>query len=275
MKIPFPKPRPAGFFALFTASFCFAAGLPRNEPVLALSGVLFAVCLAYCFLSVFLLALIHKKNVAALRTSIVPEKVPINGRVALRLSQKIYFFQLPAVLIRYKLLLSTKDNKKIECFFGSSFFKNAEAEFMALRRGAYYGAHDELAIQDVLGFFYRPLKLYQGIGERLLALPSPAESCPPMPAVAGGADGRSETASRKTDDLTEQRPYIPGDDPRRINWKLYAHAGELFIRQEERSPPRSRFILLIDTEADASLYSESEGAAAVDALCRAALSLFL
>jgi hypothetical protein len=104
----------------------------------------------------------------------------------------------------------------------------------------------------------------------------PAETYPQLLAVTGGTEGRGDAAFRKTDDFTEQRPYIPGDDPRRINWKLYAHAGELFIRQQDREPPpHSRFVLLIDTEADPSLYSASEGAAAIDALCSAALSLLL
>jgi uncharacterized protein (DUF58 family) len=276
MKIPFPKPRLAGIFAVFAAALCFVSGFPRKEPVLTLAAALFAVCLAYCFTAVFLLALVHKKNAGALRAHIVPEKTPAQCGAALRLSRQIYFFQLPCVLIRYKLLLATKDGKAIESVFGGSFFKKADAEFTVSRRGAYYGVYDELVIQDIFGFFRRPLKLYQIENERLLALPVPAETCPPALSATGGTEGRSGTIFRKTDDFTEQRPYIPGDDPRRINWKLYAHAGELFIRQQDREPqPHSRFILLIDTEADPSLYSASEGAAAVDALCSAALALLL
>jgi uncharacterized protein (DUF58 family) len=276
MKIPFPKPRPAGIFAMLAAALCFVSGFPRKEPVLTLAAALFAVCLAYCFVSVFLLALVHGKNAAALRAHIVPEKTPVNGSAALRLSRRIYFFELPGVLIRYKLCLATKDGKTIENVFGGSFFKKAGAEFTVSRRGAYYGAYDELAIQDIFGFFRRPLGLYRGENERLLALPAPAETYPQLLSVTGGTEGRGKTIFRKTDDFTEQRPYIPGDDPRRINWKLYAHAGELFIRQEEREPPpHSRFVLLIDTEADPSLYSASEGALAVDVLCSAALALLL
>ncbi|MDR1257395.1 MAG: DUF58 domain-containing protein [Spirochaetaceae bacterium] len=248
----------------------------RKEPVLTLSAALFAACLVYCFLSVFLLALVHRKNAGTLRTYIVPEKTPVQGSVEIRLSQRIYFFELPAILIRYKLRLATKDGKTIENIFGNSFFKKVNAEFTVSRRGAYYGAHDELVIQDIFGFFRRPLKLYQGENERLIALPVPAETSPPALSVTGGTEGLGGAVFRKTDDFTEQRPYIPGDDPRRINWKLYAHAGELFIRQQDREPPpHSRFVLLIDTEADPSLYSAEEGAAAVDGLCGTALTLLL
>jgi uncharacterized protein (DUF58 family) len=276
MKIPFPKLRPAGIFAVVTSALCLTSGIPRKEPVLALAAALFAVSIAYCFLAVFLLALVHRKNACALRAYIVPQKTPVQSSAALRLSRRIYFFQFPAVLIRYKMYLSTKDGKTIENIFDGLFFKKADAEFAVLRRGAYYGAYDEIVIQDIFGFFRLSLKLYRGKNERLLALPVPAETYPQLLAAMGGTEGRGEAVFRKTDDFTEQRPYIPGDDPRRINWKLYAHAGELFIRQQDREPPpHSRFVLLIDTESDDSLYSAEEGAAAVDGLCGAALSLLL
>jgi uncharacterized protein (DUF58 family) len=276
MKMAFPKPHRAGIFAMSVAVLCFVSGILRNEPVLTLSATLFAVSLAYCFLSVFLLTLFHKKNAAALRAYIVPTKTPVQGSATLRLSKQSYFFQLPAVLIRYKLRLATKDCKTIENVFDGSFFKNISAEFAVSQRGAYYGVYDEIVIQDIFGFFRRSIKLYQGKDERLLVLPVPSETHPQLLAVTGGTEGRGDAVLRKTDDFTEQRPYIPGDDPRRINWKLYAHAGELFIRQQDREPPpHSRLVLLIDTEADPYLYSTSEGAVAVDALCSAALSLLL
>jgi hypothetical protein len=244
-------------------------------------------------LSVFLLGLIYRKKAAALSARIIPEKLNVNKNGTVRLSQKIYFFQMPAILIRYKLTLSTKDNglikesirflnksnifnRKIECVFGGDFFKEMAADFTAAWRGAYYGSYDELIIQDIFGFFCCALKVPQGKNERLLVLPAPAETVPPVLPLSGGLERRSENSIRKTDDLTEQRPYIPGDDPRRINWKLYSHAGELFVRQEDREPPpHSEFILLLDTETEGELYPGYEGHAAVDALCSAALTLLL
>ncbi|MDR1149247.1 MAG: DUF58 domain-containing protein [Spirochaetaceae bacterium] len=274
--IPFPKPRPIGIFALCIAALSFAAGFLRKEPVLPLVGAVFICCLAYCFLSVFFLAFIHRKKALMIFTRIVPEKVDIHENAAMLLSQKISFFQIPGVLIRYKLTLATKDNKKIEYVFGRSFFKNGHADFPAARRGAYYGMYDDLVFQDIFGFFYNVLKLPQDKSERLLVLPVPAETVPSVPYLASGEKRRSETKIHKTDDLTEQRPYIPGDDPRRINWKLYSHAGELFVRQEEREPPpHSQFILLIDTDADSGLYSAEEGIDAVDSLCSIALSMLI
>ena len=269
-----PKPRPIGIFTLSVAALGFLAGAARKEPVLILAGAVFSFCLAYCFLSVFLTAALQRKKAAALSARIVPEKVTVRKNAALLLSRQIHFFQMPAVLVRYKLLLATKDDKKIEHIFDFSFFKKASADFPAPGRGAYYGPYDSLTVQDVFGFFCQATPLPQDRAERLLARPVPSETHPAIRLLASGAERRNETELRKTDDLTEQRPYIPGDDPRRINWKLYSHAGELFVRQEERAPPpHSRFVLLMDTDADSTLYSAEEGAAAVDSLCAAALSL--
>lgn len=271
-----PKPRPIGIFTICVAALGFIAGIIRKEPVLILAGAVFAFCLAYCFLSVFFTALLCKRKAALLSVRMAPERVTAGKSGTMQLSRQTHFFQMPTVLVRYKLLLATKDGKKIEYVFDRSFFKEASADFSAPGRGAYYGAYDSLVVQDVFGFFCCGLRLPQDRAERLLVLPVPAETHPAARLLANGAERRNETELRRTDDLTEQRPYIPGDDPRRINWKLYSHAGELFVRQEEREPPpHSQFVLLVDTDADGGLYTAEEGAAAVDDLCSMALSLLL
>jgi hypothetical protein len=69
---------------------------------------------------------------------------------------------------------------------------------------------------------------------------------------------------------------VPGDDPRRINWKLYSHGGELFVREGEREPPpHANIILLIDTQFDPPLYSGEAARRGVDLLCENALAVSL
>ncbi|HOV15824.1 MAG TPA: DUF58 domain-containing protein, partial [Spirochaetota bacterium] len=46
-------------------------------------------------------------------------------------------------------------------------------------------------------------------------------------------------------DFFDNRKYYPGDDFRRINWKVFAHSNELHIRQEEKIPPKVGEIFLI------------------------------
>jgi hypothetical protein len=69
---------------------------------------------------------------------------------------------------------------------------------------------------------------------------------------------------------------VPGDDPRRINWKLYGHSGGLFVRDGEREPPpQSNIIIFIDTEYDPLLYSASAARHGIDMLCEYALAAAL
>jgi hypothetical protein len=185
------------------------------------------------------------------------------------------------VIIRYKLKLATKDNKRLELFFARSFFRRRESAFTVPFRGAYFGAADELLICDIFGFFRARRLLPHGAKARLLASPAPGGGETARTARSGGGEQREEGRVTRTDDLIEQRPYTPGDDPRRINWKLYGHAGDLFVREEDRRPPpRGRFALLLSTEARAALFPPApaaygaarRGAPEADLLCGAALA---
>jgi hypothetical protein len=93
---------------------------------------------------------------------------------------------------------------------------------------------------------------------------------------SGGTEQRNETQFLRTDNLIDHRPYVPGDDPRRINWKLYGHAGDLFVREgEPEPPPHSQLVILVDTQADDALYAAEPGRRGVDLLCENALALAL
>ncbi|MDR1909530.1 MAG: DUF58 domain-containing protein, partial [Spirochaetaceae bacterium] len=85
---------------------------------------------------------------------------------------------------------------------------------------------------------------------------------------------RSGEERVRRDSFTGHRPYAPGDDPRRINWKLYGHLGDLFVREgEPEPPPLSRLTILIDTQYDPRLYTPEGGSRGVDLLCENALAL--
>ena len=44
-------------------------------------------------------------------------------------------------------------------------------------------------------------------------------------------------SQKRTHELYESRPYFPGDDPRKIHWKLYAHTNTLSIKLGAFEPP--------------------------------------
>lgn len=57
-------------------------------------------------------------------------------------------------------------------------------------------------------------------------------------------------------EFAQYRAYEPGDEPRQIDWKLYARSDKFFVRESERDSPLNVWILLDATasmaQADAS-----------------------
>jgi len=277
-----------GSFVLLVTVLAFLAGWLRNELALTLLGTVFLIILIYCFLAVFFLGIIYRKKGQALSLAISSEVVNLGNNAELCIKtnsgfppEKNYFFRPPMALIRCELRLETKDGRVIRQYADPG--KENLCNFPVFERGAYYshssaGKGDRLIISDIPGFFSISLAVFQSEGIRLLAVPSPAEELIALLLKSGGSEERAEPHYRKSDDFTNHRPYIPGDDPRRINWKLYSHAplGDLFVREgEPEPPPHSRLLLLIDTEVDSSLYTVDDGRRAVDILCEIALAVAL
>lgn len=72
-------------------------------------------------------------------------------------------------------------------------------------------------------------------------------------ATAGG-DGVGMHASRSRGaglEFAQYRGYEPGDEPRRIDWKLYARSDRYFVREAERDSPLTIWIV-IDASASMS-----------------------
>ena len=68
------------------------------------------------------------------------------------------------------------------------------------------------------------------------------------PRRARGSTGLGQHLSRSRGagiEFAQYRAYEPGDEPRRIDWKLYARSDRHFVRESERglmTPPYSRRI---------------------------------
>jgi uncharacterized protein (DUF58 family) len=268
----------------------FAAGLWRKELALTLSGAVFLIIAAYCFIAVLAAGLPWRGRPGAVTVRIPARSVTAGKIVEAELRRgdgggasgaggteglvSGRRFRWPGVLARYQLRLETRDGRKLNRFFDPGI--PGWVQFVVEKRGAYYGSFDELVITDAAGLFRLTLPVPQDSSPRLLASPLPAEEPIPLRIPPGGRERRNEVHYRKTDDLTDHRPYIPGDDPRRINWKLYGHLGDLFVREgEPEPPPHSRLLILIDTQADGALYGAEEARRGVDLLCENALTIGL
>jgi uncharacterized protein (DUF58 family) len=266
-----------GLFVMVIILLAFAAGHLRNELALTLLAAVFLTIVAYCFAAVFLLALLYRGRLSSISAGVVTKTVTAGKEGEFRFTAKRRFFRLPGVLARYELRLETRDGRMIRHIFDPGRAAAGAVKIFAVKeRGAYYGPCDVFAVFDTPGFFRLPFPVPQGEEPRLLALPLPAEEAAALPIRSGGEEQRSEPHYRRTDDLTDHRPYIPGDDPRRINWKLYGHAGDLFVREgEPEPPPHSRLVILLDTQTDPGLYDPEAGRRAVDLLCANALAAAL
>ena len=280
----FPIPRTMGSFAILITALAFLAGQIRNELALTLLGTVFSCILSYSFLGAFLLGLVHRRKALSLSIAIASETVNVQSHGELLIKADRHFWRLPAILVRCEICLKTRDGRVIRHCADPALSQAAlpgagnYSRFPVSERGAYYGEHDRFIVFDAPGFFRLSIPIPQGAGPRLFAVPVAAEDSIPLSLKAGGSRQRNEPHYRKSDELTDHRPYIPGDDPRRINWKLYGHApmGELFVREgEPEPPPHSRLLILIDTETDSALYTLDEGRRAVDLLCESALAAAL
>jgi uncharacterized protein (DUF58 family) len=121
--------------------------------------------------------------------------------------------------------------------------------FTAGHRGLYSSGAVTLEMRDVLGFTAHSLSLPQ---EETLAVLPPVLPREAMPPVMEQTDESAVYARsrRRSESLLEVRKYYPGDDVRRLNWKLFAHMDELYLRVgEEVPPPESRILVVLDAAA--------------------------
>lgn len=141
-----------------------------------------------------------------------------------------------------------------------------------LFRGVYRG-RAVLVAGDAFGFWSSRREL-PGILETA-AFPEPEGRATGLPRGSGG--DREDASDRRIrgEDRFDSRPYVPGDDPRRLHWKLYARFGDLFVRPGDLAPPPRRIVrVLLDTERPGFLSGEA-GNDYLDALVSAALGYAL
>jgi uncharacterized protein (DUF58 family) len=268
-----------GIFILLIIIFAFTAGAVRQEIALALTGAVFLAVWVYCLVMTLFLALLHRRRARGAFIRVSPREV-----TAGEMAEAVYgadtggIFQLPGILVRYRLLLAAKDGRRIQYDFNpaDSPPKTGAHLFTAEKRGAYFSRFDEYAVFDIWGFFRFAYRLPVENTARLLVSPHPADEPPPVNAHAGESLLKPEFSFQRTDNLIDHRPYVPGDDPRRINWKLYGHGSGLFVREGEfEPPPQSNIVILVDTEYDPLLYNRASALHGVDVLCENALSAVL
>lgn len=218
----------------------------------AIRGELFAivcgVCLClYVVLSLILVSvsvLLWKKT--NLLVELKNENICILPSRA-RKGKKLFPIVLPGVLVFYGFeFLSDLKNKKSRSLKFNIRLKRTVANFPLPKeeRGRFFLKKEYIEISDLAGFFsFRLLKKEKSIPQ-LFIYPMLTEiKSFALPEILNETSAHTINLKR-TDELYDSRPYFPGDDIRKINWKLYAHTQELSIKQGDFVPPPKIFFTI-------------------------------
>lgn len=77
-----------------------------------------------------------------------------------------------------------------------------------------------------------------------------------LPAPASGAGARPRRRAGTGDEFFQLRPYVPGDDLRRVDWRATAKSGRVWVRETAQRAP-ARFHLWLDGSKSMQLYGKA------------------
>jgi uncharacterized protein (DUF58 family) len=157
----------------------------------------------------------------------------------------------PGFAVRLRLPLAWHDRRIDTVALKLSPGKSKDAVmFTAAPRGTYASSDAVLEVRDILGFTRHRLPV--PLRETLTVFPALQDSRGLSPFMEQADDASADARRRRrSEELLEARKYYPGDDMRRLNWKVFAHLNELFLRiGEEVPPPESRILVVLDCTAN-------------------------
>ncbi len=117
-----------------------------------------------------------------------------------------------------------------------------EIDRSGLIRGDYTG-RDGFIISDWFGFFRFSLVSSRPLSVKVT--PRQGHHAPrftPSPQAEGVS---SFVSLPSEEEMVENRPYFPGDDPRKINWKQFARFQDLFVRTAHDPLPNNKWVLCL------------------------------
>ncbi|MBN2651573.1 MAG: DUF58 domain-containing protein [Spirochaetales bacterium] len=139
---------------------------------------------------------------------------------------------------------ATRD--KFEIKIGLKFGRNHRViAANAPSRGEYKSQNIRITTSDVLGFSRSIIEF--DARKKIIVYPNQIlytkENETP---ASGGKKLINSKETRKNEALTDLKKYYPGDDLRKINWKVFATSKELYVRQEdiEAMPDSMSFFVL-------------------------------
>ena len=246
------------------AALAFAAGALRADLAGLFWGSSFLLVPLYGIAAGQVLRLLLRRRRDS-QSGILTVHLPSSGLVpgeeaAAHLRAELPRSFAPGLTVRFLLPLSWQE-RRLDCIAArlSPGKTDRDIPFRAGQRGVYRSEKAFLEIGDVLGFTASRLPI--PVRETLTVFPAQRESrALQRPLEEGGDAVVHLRRKRRAEDLLEVRKYFPGDDVRKLNWKLFAHLDQLFIRLgEETPPPDSRVLFILDTAANPTVPRQLAG----------------
>ncbi|UCF95812.1 MAG: DUF58 domain-containing protein [Spirochaetaceae bacterium] len=226
-------------------------GALRMELAAILWGSAFSLIALYCLLANRIMQSVLRryfdKTPDPLDCTLPSDGVfPLNLTTA-EVSADIPRYRAPGLKIGFEISLSWPGRDSLRLRSDLHGGRNRRTlEFTPSYRGCFQSREVHIVVADLLGFTRSSLPL--PLAERLRVYPSVRpESAGRPPSREGGQEDDQKRRTRRSEELLEVRKYFPGDDIRKVHWKVFAHTSELFLRiGEETPPPESRFLVILD-----------------------------
>ena len=245
-------PTRRGLYFLAAGLAVLALGIMRMELAALFWGATTTALAIYSLPGVLLSAYFLKKQTSSPAFSsglkFFPDYIYPGSRVTARLEIFIPGRIIPGIGIVFVYRVISQDGRVFH--WRKELRQGQNIVFLDIQtpgRGKYSGPPGILSVEDVFGFALREIPL-PGT-EEITVFPDILDDIPALHnEVTGGEAPVVDRERIRTNEFLEVRKYIPGDDIRRLDWKLFAHANELMLRiGEEESPPESLTFLFLDT----------------------------
>jgi uncharacterized protein (DUF58 family) len=228
-------------------------GIVRSELAVLLWGAAFVILVVYATIGVLLMRAVVARRIGVehdeVRLSIEPARVHRGGSATARMSAPLPARRLPGIRLYGTTRLDWSGRTARSSALVDVGSRRVEIPLDTGRRGVYALTGASIVARDLLGFCSAPVPV--PASGMLTVLPNAVETPVAATVATAGGEHRVHAAHRRrSEELFETRRYVPGDDPRKINWKLFARWNELLVRiGEEVPPPRSRVLCYLLTGA--------------------------
>ena len=229
--------------AVYTAmgALLLISGLLRGELLSAVCGGLLTLYAGFAATAVAVSALCWKSEEPDLASDDGGFTViPARSKTVQSESAKTFPHCVPGTAAFYTIEFSLSPEPTVETAARLSIpLQGMRTEYHPenLTRGRYFYKRQYLNIRDFAGFFAAAYTQPPCLSVPYIVV---QPVLPPQKTVFPDLRSRAVNdlpSQERTHELYESRPYFPGDDPRKIHWKLYAHTNTLSIKLGAFEPP--------------------------------------